>query len=166
MGFLLDERYWGHGYTTEPAAAVVRLGFQALKLNRICARHLASNAASARVLAKVGMQRAGMLREFARKPKGFEDVVVKRTGLWLNDFREALPVAVSDSDNHGAKAALAGPSPPRADTSVVPRSLAVLAGNAQVADDLLNAQVHNDSFGGGRPPLALAPSCFESLDLT
>jgi len=45
---------------------------------------------------------------------------VKRTGLWLDYFREALPVAVSDGDNHGAKAALARPSLPRADTSVVP----------------------------------------------
>ena len=76
LGFLLNERYWGHGYATQAAAVVVWFGFRVLKLNRIYARHLASNAASARVLAKVGMQREGVLREFARKPKGFEDVVV------------------------------------------------------------------------------------------
>jgi len=77
LGFLLDERYWGHEYASEAAAVVVWFGFHVLKLNRIYARHLASNAASARVLTKVGMKREGVLREFARRPKGFEDVVVR-----------------------------------------------------------------------------------------
>ena len=56
---------------------VVWFGFLVLKLNRIYARHLVSNAASARVLTKVGMKREGVLREFARRPKGFEDVVMR-----------------------------------------------------------------------------------------
>ncbi len=77
LGFLLDERYWGNGYATEAAAVVLLFGFEGLKLNRIYARHLVSNAASARVLTKVGMKREGVLREFARKQNGFEDAVMR-----------------------------------------------------------------------------------------
>ena len=40
------------------------------------ARHLASNNASARVLAKLGMVQEGLLREFARKGDAFHDVVM------------------------------------------------------------------------------------------
>jgi len=46
LGFLLNERHWGHGYATEAAVVVVWFGFHVLRLNRIYARHLASNAAS------------------------------------------------------------------------------------------------------------------------
>jgi RimJ/RimL family protein N-acetyltransferase len=77
LGFLLNERYWGHGYATEAAAVVLWFGFVGLKLNRIYARDLASNTASARVLTRVGMKREGVLREFERKPKGSEDAVMR-----------------------------------------------------------------------------------------
>ena len=76
LSFLLPERFWGQGYATEAAARLVRYGFEGLKLNRIYARHLASNNASARVLAKVGMVQEGLLREFARKGDAFRDVVI------------------------------------------------------------------------------------------
>ena len=77
LGFLVDERYWGHGYASEAAAVVLLFGFESLKLNRVYARHLVSNTASARVLRKVGMKREGLLREFARKDNGFEDAVIR-----------------------------------------------------------------------------------------
>jgi len=38
LGFLLDERYWGHEYASEAAAVVVWFGFHVLKLTR--ASHL------------------------------------------------------------------------------------------------------------------------------
>ena len=47
-----------------------------MKLNRIYARHLASNHASARVLAKLGMVQEGLLRESARKGDAFHEVVM------------------------------------------------------------------------------------------
>jgi [ribosomal protein S5]-alanine N-acetyltransferase len=76
LAFLLKVPYWGQGYATEAAHEVVSFGFKHLKLNRICARHLVSNAASAKVLAKLGMKPEGVLREFARKGTVFEDVVL------------------------------------------------------------------------------------------
>jgi len=76
LGFVVNERHWGNGYASEAAAVVLWFGFEKLKLNRIYARHLAGNAASARVLAHIGMKREGVLREFAQKPDGFEDAVI------------------------------------------------------------------------------------------
>ncbi len=76
LTFLLKAGFWGQGYATEAAAAVVDFGFKRLKLNRIYARHLASNTASGRVLAKLGMRQEGVLREFAPKENGFEDAVL------------------------------------------------------------------------------------------
>jgi [ribosomal protein S5]-alanine N-acetyltransferase len=76
LAFLLKVGFWGQGYATEAGAAVVEFGFKRLKLNRIYARHIASNTASGRVLAKLGMKQEGVLREFAPKGKGFEDAVL------------------------------------------------------------------------------------------
>jgi RimJ/RimL family protein N-acetyltransferase len=76
LAFLLKVGFWAQGYATEAAQAVVEFGFKRLKLNRIYARHLASNTASGRVLAKLGMREEGVLREFAPKGEGFEDAVL------------------------------------------------------------------------------------------
>ena len=76
LAFLLKVGFWGQGYGTEAAEAVVDFGFKRLKLNRIYARHLASNTASGRVLAKLDMRQEGVLREFAVRGNGFEDAVL------------------------------------------------------------------------------------------
>ena len=70
--------YWGHGYATEAARALVRFGFQELHLHWLWASCNAENQASARVLAKAGMQPEGRLREnewfkAPRKPCHKED---------------------------------------------------------------------------------------------
>ena len=54
-GFRRDR--WGHGYATEAAAACVQAGFEQLGLTRIVADiHARGNAASERVLAKLGFR--------------------------------------------------------------------------------------------------------------
>ncbi len=65
IGYELDPRYWGHGYATEAASAVLELGFAELGLHRIWAECVAENLASTRVLEKVGMRREGHFREHA-----------------------------------------------------------------------------------------------------
>jgi RimJ/RimL family protein N-acetyltransferase len=62
LGFWLGVPYWGKGYATECAQAVVKFGFDTLKLHRIFASHFAHNLASGRVLRKIGMQYEGCLR--------------------------------------------------------------------------------------------------------
>ena len=63
IGYELAPSYWGYGYATEAAWALLAFGFDVLKLHRIWAHCLATNIASARVLEKLGMKREGRLRE-------------------------------------------------------------------------------------------------------
>ena len=76
MGFWMSVELWGKGYATEAARAVLGFGFERLGLNRIYAHHMARNPASGRVLAKIGMQKEGVLRQRVRKWGVFEDVVL------------------------------------------------------------------------------------------
>jgi [ribosomal protein S5]-alanine N-acetyltransferase len=63
IGYELAPALWGQGYATEAAQAILHWGFEELDLHRVGAHCIADNAASARVLEKVGMQREGVLRE-------------------------------------------------------------------------------------------------------
>jgi RimJ/RimL family protein N-acetyltransferase len=56
LGYELDPRFWGHGYATEAARAVLGFGFSHLDLQSISAWCIAENLASARVLEKIGMK--------------------------------------------------------------------------------------------------------------
>jgi len=76
MGFWIAVEWWGKDVATEAAQAVIRFGFEELKLNRIYAHHMVRNPASGRVLEKVGMQREGLQRQRVRKWGFFEDVVL------------------------------------------------------------------------------------------
>ena len=56
VGFVLDPRHQGHGYATEAARAMLDWGFGTFGLHRTIGRTEARNAASARVLEKLGMR--------------------------------------------------------------------------------------------------------------
>jgi RimJ/RimL family protein N-acetyltransferase len=68
LGYMLDKDYWGRGLATEAARAVLDHGFGALELPRIWATARAENAASQRVMEKLGMT----LRETRRHDIGEE----------------------------------------------------------------------------------------------
>lgn len=63
VGYCFDEPAWGRGYATEAMRAVLHWAFGALDLNRVEAELDTRNAASARVLEKLGFQREGLRRE-------------------------------------------------------------------------------------------------------
>jgi RimJ/RimL family protein N-acetyltransferase len=63
MGYCLAEAAWGQGYATEAADAILRWAFDTLGLNRVQAETDTRNAASARVLEKLGFRLEGTLRE-------------------------------------------------------------------------------------------------------
>ncbi|MFY7067661.1 GNAT family N-acetyltransferase [Nocardiopsis changdeensis] len=63
LGYIFDADVWGHGYATETAHAVLRWAFDTLDLNRVQAEADTRNAASARVLKKLGFVHEGTLRE-------------------------------------------------------------------------------------------------------
>jgi RimJ/RimL family protein N-acetyltransferase len=76
LGFWIGRDWWGQGYASEAAAAVVRFGFDTLRLNRIYAHHMARNPAAGQVLRHLGMQREGRLRQRVRKWGLYEDVIL------------------------------------------------------------------------------------------
>ncbi len=63
MGYVLSREYWGRGLMPEAVRAMIRFGFERMGLNRIEARCIAENAASARVMEKAGMAYEGTLRQ-------------------------------------------------------------------------------------------------------
>jgi len=63
MGYCLDDAAWGRGYATEAGRALLAWAFDTLELNRVQAETDTRNAASARVLEKLGFLREGTLRE-------------------------------------------------------------------------------------------------------
>jgi len=56
LGYRYARRFWGNGYATEAGAAMLRRGFDELKLPRIMAIVDCANVASDRVIQKLGMQ--------------------------------------------------------------------------------------------------------------
>lgn len=75
VGYWVGQPYWGHGYASEAATAVLGHGFSVLGLNRIYARHFARNPASGRVMQKIGLRHEGVQRQHLRKGERFEDIV-------------------------------------------------------------------------------------------
>jgi [ribosomal protein S5]-alanine N-acetyltransferase len=63
LGYCFDDAAWGRGYATEAARALLQWAFDTLDLNRVQAETDTRNAASARVLEKLGFVREGTLRE-------------------------------------------------------------------------------------------------------
>jgi len=74
LGYWIAVPYWGNGYATEAARAVVRHGFEQFKLNRIFASHFKGNPGSRNVLRKIGMQHEGCMRQAILKWGNFIDV--------------------------------------------------------------------------------------------
>jgi ribosomal-protein-alanine N-acetyltransferase len=76
LGYWIGEPYWGQGFATEAARAVVDYGFDTFALNRVFAIHFTRNPASGRVLEKSGMRHEGSLRQDVKKWDEYVDVEV------------------------------------------------------------------------------------------
>lgn len=76
IGYELDPLYWGQGYATEAARAVVQFGFSELRLHRVWSRCVADNTSSARVLERIGMRQEGRFREKEHFKGRWWDVLV------------------------------------------------------------------------------------------
>lgn len=74
LGYWVAPAHWNRGVATEAAAALVNLGFDSLGLNRVQAMHFTRNAASGRVMQKLGMRLEGVHRQYFLKNGRFEDV--------------------------------------------------------------------------------------------
>ncbi|MDZ8187863.1 MAG: GNAT family protein [Nostoc sp. ChiSLP02] len=63
IGYEINSQYWGQGYATETAQAILKFGFDKLGMHRIWAWCVTENIGSVRVLEKIGMHREGHLGE-------------------------------------------------------------------------------------------------------
>lgn len=73
IGYFLDKKHNGRGYTTEAAKLLVTFGFEELKLHRIEAGVMPHNIASIRVLEKAGFEKEGIARKNVRINGKWED---------------------------------------------------------------------------------------------
>lgn len=87
LGYWIGRPFWGRGYATEAARAVVAWGFRALELHRIHASHFPRNPASGQVLRNLGMRHEGSLRQHVKKWDEFLDL--ERFGLLRAELDEA-----------------------------------------------------------------------------
>ncbi|MCM3090534.1 MULTISPECIES: GNAT family N-acetyltransferase [unclassified Cytobacillus] len=67
IGYWIGKPFWGKGYGTEAARAVIKFGFEELNHNRIYALAFTDNPGSWRIMEKSGMKHEGILRQHAMK---------------------------------------------------------------------------------------------------
>ncbi|WP_310829565.1 GNAT family N-acetyltransferase [Paenibacillus pedocola] len=75
LAYWIGEKFWGNGYATEAARAVLQFAFDEKKYHKVFARYFGSNPASGSVMRKIGMEQEGVLREHVRKEERYEDLV-------------------------------------------------------------------------------------------
>jgi hypothetical protein len=91
LWYTLHPTYWGRGYTTEAALAIVDFGFRELRLHRIWADCDPANIASCRVIEKIGMRREAHLRENAKiKGKWVDSLIYAILAREWRSLRRAL----------------------------------------------------------------------------
>jgi len=86
IGYWIGRPYWGRGYATAAAQAVIALAFELLDLELVTASHVARNAASGRVMEKCGMR---LLRRERREHRGAPDDFCVR-GITREEWKRGL----------------------------------------------------------------------------
>ena len=82
LGYCLDRGVWGKGYATEATLALIDFAFEKLGAHRVHAGCDTRNAASARVLEKVGMQHEGTFKQ----------------SLWLDGWHDSHHYAIIEDE--------------------------------------------------------------------
>lgn len=67
----IGKEYWGKGYASEAAEAMLEYGFNQLRLNKIIGVVYKENIASNRVMEKIGMKRIGVLSQLPEEFNNF-----------------------------------------------------------------------------------------------
>jgi ribosomal-protein-alanine N-acetyltransferase len=68
LGYVLSKAFWGRGYMAEAAGVLVRWLLEQPSIYRVWAVCDVENAASVRVLEKIGMEKEGILRRWVVHP--------------------------------------------------------------------------------------------------
>lgn len=80
IGYLVGYEYWGNGYATEAARAVVKFLFENVKYRKIIAGCDSENVGSSKVMEKLGMKREAVLREHIKR----------KDGTWGDDYQYGI----------------------------------------------------------------------------
>jgi len=83
IGWWLKPETWGKGYASEGASATRDEGFEREVTDHIWARHNAHNAASGRIMEKIGMT-------FVREGTGVEGVPIRIYELWRDRWERLI----------------------------------------------------------------------------
>ena len=84
--------FWRRGFATRAGAEVLACAFEQLHLHRVQAFHLADNGPGAKMLAKLGFVREGVMRDAVCKNEHYRDVAV--CGLIASDYRVSATAQV------------------------------------------------------------------------
>lgn len=77
IGWTLTRAYWGRGYATEAAGAVLAFAFASLSLHRVWAQCLPENRASSRVMEKLGLRpEAYCVKSRFLGDRGWADILI------------------------------------------------------------------------------------------
>ena len=87
LGYWIGIPYWGQGFATEAARAVIAFGFETLRLNRIHASHFVGNMASQRRRQRQRRTREPRSRALPEKWSRFIDL--ENYGMLASEFRGA-----------------------------------------------------------------------------
>jgi len=74
FGYWLGEPFWGRGFATEAARALVDFFFRTFPVERVQAHYLEGNTASGRVLEKIGLRLEGVRRRALYRRDRFWDL--------------------------------------------------------------------------------------------
>lgn len=74
LAYWIGEEYWGKGYATEAARAMIEFAFVEKQYHKVYARYFASNPGSGRVMQKSGMAEEGVLMQHVFKENRYEDL--------------------------------------------------------------------------------------------
>lgn len=86
MGYWIGQPYWGCGYCTEAARALLKYGFTELRLNRIFAHYMTNNPASGKVMKKIGMEYEGNCRQHVKRWGEYQDINIY--GILRSDYEK------------------------------------------------------------------------------
>lgn len=89
LGYWFERTAWGRGFASEAARVVVRFAFAEVSLSVLRSGHAADNAASGRILARLGFRLLDQVERHSRS-RG-ETIVQRRYRLTRNDFAKGNP---------------------------------------------------------------------------
>ncbi|MDF1511139.1 GNAT family N-acetyltransferase [Robertmurraya sp. DFI.2.37] len=75
IAYWIGEPFWGNGYATEAAQAMLDFAFEEKNYHRVYARYFKSNPASGKIMKKCGMVYEGTLKDHVYKTDRYEDLI-------------------------------------------------------------------------------------------